>query len=697
MKLKKILLLSGALFCFFGVFIISAVSKNIDVEWKTLLHIRTAMVILAFFCTYFYVELQKQELKISLVDRIGRVALIAGIFLGIYVVIRFLPLAGFELREFRIFPLDYLTIFFSSFLTICAGILAIVSLLFLKDMLLYKRKKGTLRNFWILLSIFLATSISTVNIRPLESSLITRILFVVSIVLIIMNSFRLSWIAYLSRRDKIYALLYSLLAFFGFIIINIVLSESSTVEVEQSFFFNSLRYYSYPLFIFVQLIAIFGSVYFGMAFISTLFHLPTAEAFDRKQTEISSLHNLSRLINQVFDLRELADTATKMTSEACEATSVWLEIIPTDESRQQSKVISRKNILEEEISDIVSGGEHSVRAAVLFSKKVLLVDDVASDRRTKHIPKTKKAGSLLIVPLLSHEKVIGILYATKEMAYGFDQDDADVLSGFADQVAIAIENARLIEKSFEKERLQRELMLAQEMQKRLLPQSLPNHPAVVMCAVSSPALEVGGDYYDVIQLDKNRFGIVIGDVSGKGVGAAFYMAEVKGIFQSLSKIYSSPKEFLIRANETLFSSIDKRSFISLIYSVLDTATGELTLARAGHCPMMYVSASGSEYVKPNGLGLGLNDGAIFNSTIEERKIQLHRDDVCVLYTDGVTESRSADGEEFGYERLMSVVEQCKHTTCDEIKETIIQNVWNYTDAHGYDDDLTIIVIKWRGL
>ena len=115
----------------------------------------------------------------------------------------------------------------------------------------------------------------------------------------------------------------------------------------------------------------------------------------------------------------------------------------------------------------------------------------------KYMTKLKKVGSLLVVPLVSHQNLIGILYATKEMDFGFDQDDIEVLSGFADQVTIAIENATLIQRSLEKERLQRELLLAQEMQKRLLPQTLPTFPNVEMQAVSAPALEVGGDYYDI--------------------------------------------------------------------------------------------------------------------------------------------------------------------------------------------------------
>lgn len=690
MRLRKLLLLSGAIVSSVVVFIINTASKNVDLGDMMMLYLRTALVIVSFLFIYFYLQIYKREHPRNVVQNIASVALMAGIFLTVYLIVSLLPHKGFEIRQLKLFPLDYLTIFFSSILSVVAGIFGIATVLFIKDLVLYKRKKTSTRNYWILIGCFTLASLAAITRRPLEDTVWSAVFSGLAVVMIIVNSFRLSWIAYLPRKQKVYALLYSLLAFFGFLVILVILS------IQDAQTQKGIQFYSSSLFTFVKLSSTFGAVYFGMSFISTLFHLPTAEAFDRKQTEISSLHNLSRLITQVFALNDLADTATKMVMEVVQASSTWLEIIPADGSVQQNGIVSARKISEDQLRLFLGSGGNELRTAVLQSKKVMMVDDVESDRRTKHLPKLKQIGSMLIIPLLSHGNVIGILYATKEISFGFDQDDVDILTGFADQVAIAIENARLIEKSLEKERLQRELLLAQEMQKRLLPQRLPTFPTVEMRAISSPALEVGGDYYDVVQINHDRIGIVIGDVSGKGVGAAFYMAEVKGIFQSLAKIYCSPKEFLIKANEALVSSIDKRSFISLIYATLHTTTGELTIARAGHCPLLYVSSEHHQFIKPVGLGLGMKAGNIFNDTIEEQRMMMNPGDVCVLYTDGVTESRSASGEEFGYERLKDVVLAARHRSADDIKEAIIQNVWQYTDAQGYHDDLTIFVIKWLG-
>ncbi len=201
---------------------------------------------------------------------------------------------------------------------------------------------------------------------------------------------------------------------------------------------------------------------------------------------------------------------------------------------------------------------------------------------------------------------------------------------------VAIENSRLIKKSIERERLVQEMTLAQEMQRKLLPQELPTIRGVDIDAISTPAFEVGGDYYDFVELSETTIGIIVGDVSGKGVPAAFYMTEVKGIFQSLSALYASPRDFMVRANAVLSESIDKHSFVSLLYGILDVRTGRFQIARAGHCPLLHVGRSDSAYLRPDGMGLGLAEDDFFSETIEEHTLQLAPGDACVL--DGVTEA-----------------------------------------------------------
>ena len=271
------------------------------------------------------------------------------------------------------------------------------------------------------------------------------------------------------------------------------------------------------------------------------------------------------------------------------------------------------------------------------------------------------------------------------------------MTTFADHASLAIENSRLISKSIERERLHQEMMVAQRMQKRLLPQRLPSLPQVEVAAISESSMEVGGDYYDVFSLSEKRIGIIIGDVAGKGVSAAFYMAELKGIILSLSKIYATPKELLLRANDTLRESLEKNVFISAVYAIMDIGSGTLTLTRAGHCPVVFLSGSTIELIKPNGLGLGLTYGSQFERTIEERSIVLKEEDICVFYTDGITEARNDANEEYGYDRLLDQVRACRNCSANELKEKILHDVRTFMSNGAYTDDITLIVVKWKGL
>ena len=695
--MKRVLGVGVPLFLFLVVFLFDIIRKGIEIDVFWVHFLRDAITILAFYLSYVYLSSLKGSAALDPV-KIQRIMLLVGVTIPIaYFSLSLYRHGGFDALDYRLVPKDYSTLFLAHMISVTAGLLILLILLYAKDLVFFKRRKGTKRNFVAFLVAAFATSASTLNNTPLGTSTITYILFAVAILLAVINSFRLSWIVYLSKREKVFSLLWSLALLTTFVGITVQASGGS-------FFNNAVLYYSPPLRYFISITATFCSIYFGVAFISTLFHFPTAEAFERKRAELSSLHNLSRLVARVLNFGELVDTVTKMTMEVCDAQSAWLEIVRSgagarsgngSTSGRRMEVVSSKNITDEEISAIALTNGSSLRETVFSSKKVLLINEVGGDKLTRHMKAMKKKiGSLLIIPLVTHSEVTGILYATKEMLYGFDQEDIDVLSAFADQVSIAIENARLIKESIERERLQQEMMVAQAMQRKLLPQELPKSANFDIDAVSTMAQEVGGDYYDFAFLDEERLGIIIGDVSGKGVPAAFYMAEVKGIFQSLSKLCRAPKEFVVKANSALFGTIDKRSFISILYAILNIKTGQLIMARAGHCPMLHVTGHKTDYIRPTGLGLGLTAGPLFENATQEQLLHLKSGDICIFYSDGVTESRGSKEEELGYERLREIVGRVGHGSAREIKEEILKSVREYAGSSNVEDDMTLIVLKW---
>lgn len=691
-RLKKALYIVLPLALLLLVFVYDVVKITVELGSGGLALLREGAVIASFLFAYLLLEDMGRKGIRAVIKQIGRLLIVVVSVVLLVGFVQILPGLEFTEAAESAIPMNSVTVFFSMVISLAVGGASLVGLLTIKELVYHKRKKGTKRNFVLYLSLLLATCALGLPLFDADWSWLATTTFILAIIMIVVNSFRQNWIVFLSRREKVYCIIYSALLFVSFLTLSLLVTN-------RTFLNKALMFFSSPVERFILLNSMYGAVYFGMAFITTLFHLPTAEAYERKQSELSSLHNLGRLVTQVFDFRDLVNTVTHMTREVCDARSAWLELVHTELAgeAQPIEVVSRNNISEEEIAAIMSHPDFSLRKFMIDSKKVLLIDDVAADRRTKHV---KALGlpiaSLLSVPLISHQSMIGVLHATKDIVFGFDQDDIDVLSAFADHVTIAIENSRLIEQSLERERFRQELMVAQDMQRRLLPQKFPENKCMEVAAVSEPSLEVGGDYFDFVTLDANRVGVVVGDVSGKGVSAAFYMAEVKGIFQSLSKMTKSPRELLIRANETLMENLERKAFISILYAIYDTGRSTVTLARAGHCPMILISQGSHELIRPNGLGLGLTEGDLFQTSTEERTLALKPGDVCLLYTDGITEARNSEGEEFGYERLVELAGAIHRLRAHEIQDRILSEIRAYCGKAGFEDDLTLVVVKWLG-
>jgi sigma-B regulation protein RsbU (phosphoserine phosphatase) len=677
--------------------VFDVVSKTIDIDTLWINLLRDLIVIGGFGSLFLFMNLYWKRESVPL-KRLTAVMILAFVVMSLAIFINFISAANFEIKSNILIPNTYATIFIADVVSMVFGLISIIFLLSFRDILFYKRRSYTKRNFLLLVISLIAVSLSTVNLKSYDSRLISYILYGIYILMVLLNSFRLTWVVYLPKKDKVLTILYSFLSLIFFVTLSILTSRGSDLG-------KFLLYYSYPLQYFTDGTALFGAIYFGMTFFGTLFHLPTADAFDRKLSEVSSLHNLSKLVTQVFDFNELVSTVTKMTLSVCEAKSSWLEVIQSPEQSkfnilQKSenklfRVVANNNISVEEIAMINSSNNETLRDSLLNDRKAIIIPDISEDKRTRNIKiGQNKIGSMLVVPLIAHEELIGVLYATKDIEYGFDREDLEVVSAFGDQAAIAIDNSRLIEKSLERERLVREMTVAQEMQKKLLPQQLPKMDVIDFDALSTPAFEVGGDYYDYLILDNRYLAVVIGDVSGKGVSAAFYMAEMKGVFQSLCHIYPTPKEFIMKANAAISTSIDKKSFVSLIYTVLDSETGILTSIRAGHCPFILASKDGVRFVRPNGMAIGMGTPKLFDKFVEEDRIQLECGDVCVFYTDGITEAQQKDGVEFGYDKLLEVVQSNYHRTALEIRDEIISAVNRHMNNESPEDDITLVILKW---
>jgi serine phosphatase RsbU (regulator of sigma subunit) len=573
---------------------------------------------------------------------------------------------------------------------------AFLLLLKLQDLVLVKRTKTSQRNWYLMLGVMVVASLTVIGTPPGSTpGEIQTIAIIVAVVFMLVNSFKLSWIVFLSFKDKMatigLTLLLGMLLLTGFSVTDNSILGDVFVPGAHSY----LVRYSHPIESFFSMAVLFGILYSTTAFLSLLFHLPTSAEYTQRAGERATMQSLAHLVGNVFDADRLYATIAAAPVEAGSAHSSWLAIPDFRSGSLTPNLVSAHRMDISQIEKMVDSA--ALFEEVLQSRAALHLEHAPTDHRVEARP-GDGLGSLLITPLIAREEVLGALFSAKEVVRGFEGDDIQTIELLAAQAAVAIDNARLFEQQVERERLSRELSIAREVQQKLLPQRLPSLPGVSIAASSDSAYEVGGDYYDFIRLSRDRLGIIIGDVSGKGTSAAFYMAEMQGIFQSVSRLATTPRDFLKLANTALAHCLDRNVFISVIYGILDIEKEEFILSRAGHCPAAVVGqARKSKFLRSRGLGLGLDRGTLFDDSLEEETVSLEPGDVFALYTDGLVESRNGSGEEYGYERLLEILQNSRHEDADAIHNAILDDLSGFLDENLYDDDMTLLVVKWHGI
>jgi len=307
-----------------------------------------------------------------------------------------------------------------------------------------------------------------------------------------------------------------------------------------------------------------------------------------------------------------------------------------------------------------------------------------------------KLKGVIAVPLHQQNNFLGfILLGEKQSDTPYSTEDIELLATLADQVAVAFENGRLHRALTEQERLKPELEIARQIQMNSLPQTNPSISGFDIYGCSIPATEVGGDYYDYLNLPGHRLGIVLGDVSGKGTSAALYMSKIQGIFQALSASAQSPKELLCRVNRLSYETVEDKSFMTIIAAILHIQDSCIIFVRAGHLPIFYVNHKTKRCSRwaPQGIALALDEGSLFEKSLVEEKKTLHSGDVLMMYSDGLTEAENPAGEEFGEQRLEAIFCEKSHLSAKDCSHAIIQTVTEFSEDHGQKDDMTIVIVK----
>lgn len=305
----------------------------------------------------------------------------------------------------------------------------------------------------------------------------------------------------------------------------------------------------------------------------------------------------------------------------------------------------------------------------------------------------KERGVEIVVPLIGQGELLGALYLGRRLSdQPYSTDDRRLLGNLASQVAPAIKVAQLIKEqqaeAEERERIQQELKVAALIQQTLLPKELPSIPGWGVDAFYKPAREVGGDFYDFIDLGRDRLGVVIGDVTDKGVPAALVMATSRSMLRAAALSHGSPGEVLAEVNSKLVPEIPPAMFVTCLYAIVDTRGGEVVFANAGHNLPYVRRHDGVLELRATGMPLGLMPGI----TYEEQTHQLTDGEWMVLTSDGITEAHDPTGNMYGFARLMARI--ARHKKDRSFINDLVKDVEQWSGPGSeQEDDITLVVVQ----
>jgi serine phosphatase RsbU (regulator of sigma subunit) len=625
---------------------------------------------------YYKFRLERSE-TLSFVDLLWRVFATGLIAIAITLVlqlIEFLPGTERLTTHFLYLETTYLIVM------PLWGALVVICFIAWKRLILYQKTKWTYR-LWVTFEYALA-ALLLVSILPVpQTAMFSRVILAIFSLMALVISANTKWVAYLNFRQKLTSLLLLLLSLF-YVVFLFYISSS----VADDLFQLGEHIVDHRDHLFLLAAFIFITIYAGFSFLVILFNLPTTSAFEQKLEEVMNFQRISQSIQTEKNEESVYRILLETSVSTVDADAAWLEV----KTSNPGTTIYTHGIDEKEVRKIMKR---------LADQQVAGFFDQVQDK-TRNLSKYLRGfrfRSLVAFPVFVKDEQVGTLALLKELEDGFSRDMQRILAAFANQAGLSIENFRLMEEVLESERYKEEMKIAKRVQRSLLPLQLEQDVFFQTAAFSESADEVGGDYYDSLRLSGDKVAMIIADVSGKGTTAAFHMSQMKGIFYSLALPEVRPDEFMIRANRALSYCLERGSFISAAYLVINTRSREVHYARAGHCPvLLYRSAQqAAEYLKDYGTALGMLRSSDYASLTECRSIQVEPGDIMVLYTDGITEARNRQGEEFGYDRLSALISRYHADSPEQLIRHVIEELYAFTETENINDDYTILIVKFR--
>jgi len=414
------------------------------------------------------------------------------------------------------------------------------------------------------------------------------------------------------------------------------------------------------------------------------------ERLNHKIRRLHTLIEVNALISSSLDLDTILENVMTISKKVMNADASSLMRIDdkTDELVYQVAQGKVGEKLKQEFRLKMGQG---IAGTVAQEGKPLLLEDAythpkfhrAHDEATGY-----RTKSMITVPLKVAGRVTGVAQVINRLdGKSFDKDDLELFISLSSMAAIALENAKMHQTILEKQRIVKDMEFARTVQESFLPQSEPEVQSYKFSAHYTPALEVGGDFYDFIRLDKGHTGIVVGDVSGKGVPAALYMAKLGSDMRTLAFTEQSPADALMKLNDLLASRSRRGMFATLLYMELDSPAGKLTISNAGHLPPIIKKKDGSlvRLATAGGAPLGMVAGMKYG---QETAVLMPGDTV-ILYTDGIIEAMNSKEELYGYDRFEALIRKSTSNP-DALKSAIIDDVNRFTGLSAQHDDMTLV-------
>jgi serine phosphatase RsbU (regulator of sigma subunit) len=406
----------------------------------------------------------------------------------------------------------------------------------------------------------------------------------------------------------------------------------------------------------------------------------------QKNLEIKNLFEVSEKLLTSFDTEEILDFLLDALAEVIPFDAAVIFLFDP-ESKKLYRNVSKGY---EEGLDLTLKLGQGASGWVAETRKISLIKDVS--KAEHYFPVRPETRSQVSIPLEIQNELMGVLSLESNDLGHFTNHSIELLTIFANQAVIALYNAKQYEISLTKQKLEHELVNAGKVQKVLLPQHAPVYNDLNISFVHIPSKIVSGDLFDLAQIDNNTLGLIIGDVSGKGAGAAIMMSLVLAGFRAYKKSRLAVCEIVANLNNLLEESVSEGRYATLFYALLSTADNTLTYTNAGHNPPLIFRADGTVEKLSGG---GIVIGFLANQVYRQTATPFSNGDLLLTYTDGITETLNLKEEEFGEQRLISLVKKNFHLNSYELKNKILDEVNQFAKSDIVSDDRTLVIVKYQ--